>query len=62
VKNSELWFADDPVVRIPGGGFGTGLQTSVITFPGPGCWEITGASGEVSITFTVRMEIVPAEE
>lgn len=62
VENTAQWFPNDPEIIVPSGYGSSGVQASGITFPGPGCWEITGTSGDVSITFTVRLEIVPAQE
>jgi|GEM_PF-1313637 len=62
VQNPAQWFPVEPKVDIPMGYGDTGLQIASITFPGPGCWEVTGTSGDVSITFTVRLEIVPTRE
>lgn len=62
VENSSVWFPGDPVIDVPEGYGASGLQIVGITFPGPGCWEITGTSGNASISFTIRLEIVPAAE
>lgn len=61
VENSAQWFPEEPLVSIPDGYGSRGVQASMITFPGPGCWQVTGTSGNVSITFTVRYEIIPGE-
>lgn len=61
VRNTDLWFREEPEITIPEGYGTSGLQIAGITFPGPGCWEVTGTSGDISITYTVRLEIVPAE-
>lgn len=36
----------------------TGFQPSALVFPGPGCWEVTGQVGEVSLSFVVLVEKV----
>jgi hypothetical protein len=48
----------EPEVSIPGGYGTSGVQASGIAFPGPGCWEITGASGGVTITVIIQLDIV----
>lgn len=43
---------------IPDGYGTTGHQASGIIFSTPGCWEVTGRSGGVELTFVVRI-VVP---
>ena len=62
VENPRQWFPDEPEISVPSGYGSSGVQASGITFPGPGCWEVTGTSGDVSITFTVRYEVTPGDE
>jgi hypothetical protein len=52
--------ADAPPLEavIPDGYGTTGHQTSGIIFSTPGCWEVTGRSGGVELTFVVRI-VVP---
>ena len=38
---------------IPGGYGASGFQASALTFPTPGCWEVTGRVGSASLTFVV---------
>lgn len=61
VEIPDLWFPTEPVIVVPDGYGTSGVQASGITFPGEGCWEVTGTSGDVSIAFYLRLEIVPAE-
>ena len=36
---------------IPGGYGRRGFQSTAITYPTPGCWEVTGRVGEASLRF-----------
>ena len=36
---------------IPDGYGNTGFQATGLSFPTPGCWEVTGRVGEASLTF-----------
>ncbi len=50
-----------PLEAIVPEGYGTtGHQTSGIIFSTPGCWEVTGRSGGVELTFVVRIVIPEA--
>lgn len=40
---------------VPDGYGPTGFQATGITFPTPGCWEITGHVGSESLTFVVEI-------
>lgn len=42
---------------IPEGYGDSGFQVSGITFPTPGCWEVTGRVGSESLTFVVWVEV-----
>lgn len=33
----------------------TGFQPTLITFPTPGCWQVTGRAGDASLTFVTRV-------
>ena len=37
--------------HVPDGYGRKGFQSTAIVFPTPGCWEVTGAVGDVSLTF-----------
>lgn len=41
--------------RGPGGYGETGFQPSILTFPGTGCWNVTGNVGRSQISFVVRV-------
>jgi hypothetical protein len=38
-------------VDVPDGYGLTGFQASAVTFPTDGCWQLTGAAGQASLTF-----------
>lgn len=59
---SKFWLPDEPEINIPSGYGNSGVQASRITFSGPGCWQITGTSGNVSISFILRLEVDPAQD
>ena len=40
---------------IPTGYGRTGFQSTAITFPTPGCWEVTGRVGDASLTFVTSI-------
>jgi len=41
--------------RIPDGYGEIGFQSTMITFPSEGCWEVTGQAGDASLTFVTRV-------
>jgi hypothetical protein len=41
--------------EVPTGYGAVGLQPILLIFPTPGCWEVTGTIGDVSLTFVVRV-------
>src|SRR5215218_4362910 len=41
--------------HIPNGYGDIGFQAIAIVFPTPGCWEVTGRVGSVSLTFTTKV-------
>ncbi len=41
--------------RIPIGYADTGFQATALIFPAVGCWEVTGRTGDASLTFVVRV-------
>ncbi|HEU6444676.1 MAG TPA: hypothetical protein VFL61_06425 [Gaiellaceae bacterium] len=43
---------------IPNGYGDNGFQSTAITFPAGGCWEVTGRVGEASLTFVTL--VIPA--
>ena len=43
--------------KVPDGYGDSGFQVSGITFPTPGCWEVTGRVGSASLTFVVWVEV-----
>ncbi len=45
------------IAEIPDGYGDIGFQVSGITFPTPGCWEVTGRVGTESLTFVVWVEV-----
>jgi len=44
---------------IPTGYGRTGFQSTAVTFPTPGCWEVTGRAGDASLTF-ISLILEPA--
>jgi hypothetical protein len=49
--------ASAPPLRadIPAGYGSSGFQSTVLTFPTPGCWQVVGSVGNASLTFVVRV-------
>jgi hypothetical protein len=41
--------------RIPAGYGETGFQSTSLTFPSEGCWEVTGEVGSARLTFVTRV-------
>jgi hypothetical protein len=40
---------------IPDGYGDTGFQATSLIFPTPGCWEVSGKVGKVTLTFVVQV-------
>ena len=38
-----------------------GFQSSLVVFPTPGCWQVTGRVGGVSLTFVIKV-VAPADQ
>jgi hypothetical protein len=52
IEGHRLDGPDPPLVgHVPGGYGESGFQSSGITFPATGCWQVTGRVGEASLTF-----------
>ncbi len=48
--------ADEPMTGEATAGYGDqGFQASSLTFPRPGCWEVTARVGQVRLTFVTRV-------
>lgn len=62
VKNTRYWFPNEPVIDMDVSPVSSGQQVAFVTFPGEGCWEVSGKSGDTTITFYLRLEIVPAQD
>jgi len=54
IEGSRLDASAPPLVgHVPDGYGDSGFQSSGITFPTEGCWQVTGRVGEASLTFVV---------
>ena len=56
------WLVDDPRRRLRAdvpGGYGSGFQTTGLTFPSIGCWRVTGKLRKASLAFTVLVTKSP---
>ncbi len=48
--------APPALARVPAGYGDAGFQATLVVFPTPGCWEITGRIGDATLTFITRVE------
>lgn len=54
IEGERLDAASPPLrARVPGVYGTTGFRPSVLTFPQPGCWKVTGRVGSAALTFVV---------
>ncbi|MEW5942013.1 MAG: hypothetical protein AB1750_20295, partial [Chloroflexota bacterium] len=59
IEGRRLDAESDPLrAEIPDGYGDTGFQVSGLIFPEPGCWEVTGRVGDVSLTFVTEVIFV----
>lgn len=56
IKGKRLDAVAPPLrAEIPNGYSDTGFQPSEVIFPTEGCWQVTGAVGDVSVAFVTRV-------